>query len=261
MTCLFLSPRNIESSIAIGRAAQAVGWSVCRLSNWRPPTEFQGERDVVAYGEPLFVAAIAEFQSLVLIEPTFDWLAKLPLKYRNRSIELVDLKAARLRQGIIFAKPADDKCFPAGVYESGEKIAASNLLPESIPVILSTVVAWKVEYRCFVLDRKLEACSVYASQGRYVSDANTVEFDDLEAVTFIETLLNDKAVSIPPAVVIDIGYIVGVGWSVVEANPVFGAGIYRCDANLVLPVLARSMLPRESLTAAERPWVLQREEC
>ena len=65
-------------------------------------------------------------------------------------------------------------------------------------------------------------------------------------------------IAVPPAVVIDVGKISGSGWAVVEANPVFGSGIYKCDPIKVLPVLARSLVPVQKISQSDRQWVIQR---
>ncbi|MBI4747239.1 MAG: ATP-grasp domain-containing protein [Acidobacteria bacterium] len=59
-----------------------------------------------------------------------------------------------------------------------------------------------------------------------------------QARQFTTSLLNDPAVSVPEAVVIDVGVISGKGWAVVEANAAFGSGMYGCDPTQVLQVLA-----------------------
>lgn len=259
---LFLSPRKNESSIAVERAAEAAGWQVYRLANWRVPDTFVDSKSgITAYGEPLFVAAIADALNLVLIEPTLSWLANLPAHYVQRKIELTTLGEARRHSGRIFAKPADDKCFAARVYESGAFIEASSLLPPASPVILSDVVDWEFEYRYFVLNREVVCWSVYAWNGEvinetYVEAGHTTE----ERSHFIEELLADCAVPLPPAVVVDIGLIRNSGWAVVEANPAFGAGIYKCAPTSVLPVLARSLVRSTEISESDRPWVLQRTE-
>lgn len=52
MPTLVLPPRYTPDSIALASAAAEQGWSVERLSSWRPPAWLAGE-EVVLYGEPL----------------------------------------------------------------------------------------------------------------------------------------------------------------------------------------------------------------
>ncbi len=257
---LLLSPRKNESTVAVESAAEAEGWTVCRLTNWRVPERFQNLAEkVIAYGEPLFVAAIADVLHLSLLEPQFDWLSSLPIEYTNRKVELTSLKEARKYPSAIFAKPADDKCFPARVYENGASIEASQLLPEETPVLLSEVVTWLVEHRYFVCERKVAVSSPYSYNGETIDDSfSESDSDVLECNSFVQKLLSDPQIDLPPAVVIDVGYVNGRGLSVIEANPVFGAGIYRCDPKLVLSVLERSIVQSRNVSDSDRKWIVIR---
>lgn len=257
---LLLSPRRNPSSVLIEQAAEKQGWEVRRLSNWRAPLDINVDTGVVAYGEPLFVAAMADALGLALIEPPFDWLAILPIRYTKRHVRFLTLEQARNEQGPVFAKPADDKCFPAGVYESGADIKASDLLPAELPVLVSEVVEWEVEYRFFVCDRAVVASSVYLRHGELVDFQNTqFDFSDIEGLAFfVQDFLSDKAVALPPAVVIDVGKIRGIGWAILEANPVFGSGLYDCEPQAVLKALARSVIAAKEVKSEERKYVLNR---
>jgi len=42
---------------------------------------------------------------------------------------------------------------------------------------------------------------------------------------------------LPKAAVIDVGWITGKGWAVVEQNAAWGAGIYACDPEEYLKVI------------------------
>ena len=61
--------------------------------------------------------------------------------------------------------------------------------------------------------------------------------------------------SLPPAVVVDVGRIAGRGWAVVEANAAWGAGIYGCEPEQVLAVLRRATRKEEMVTPEERGWL------
>ena len=86
MPILMLSPRYSSDSKALRAAAIKMGWSVERRDDWRAPDRLRGQ-DIVLYGEPLFAEVIAARLSLALIDAPFDWLLKLPLHYRRRTIE------------------------------------------------------------------------------------------------------------------------------------------------------------------------------
>lgn len=226
-----------------------------------PDSFTPGEVGITAYGEPLFVALVAQSFNLALIEPPFSWLTELPHEFVKRAVEFTTLEEARKLERRVFAKPADDKCFPAKVYNSGAEIEASSLLPKNSPVILSDEVTWKYEYRCFILDRQVVCSSLYSHYGGLVDDA-FVEADSIveQRAEFLAQFLKCESVALPPAVVVDVGIIEGRGWAIVEANPAFGAGIYKCDPAKVLPVLARSLMPIAQLSAADQAWIISREE-
>lgn len=259
---LLLPPRLTPSTVLLQESAEKEGWQVKRLSNWRPPSGIDVEAGVLAYGEPLFVAAMADALGLVLIEPAFDWLAKLPIRYTKRPICFTTLGQARKIQTEMFAKPADDKCFPAAVYSCGADIKASSLLPSDIPVLISEVVDWEVEYRFFVRDRQIAASSVYLRHGDLVdcSEQGLVTGEQEQVTAFVQEFLRDSEVDLPPAVVIDAGKIRERGWAILEANPVFGAGLYFCDPRAVLRVLAKSMIAANKLSPRERKYVIERQE-
>jgi hypothetical protein len=228
------------------KAAIEAGWEVERLPNWRAPA-WLASADPIAYGEPLFVAAVAEALSLRLIEPPVDWTPGLPMRYRRRDIRLTMLGEVRGGREPAFVKPADDKCFVARVYPSGAELPARNVLPDVTPVLISDPVGWELEFRCFVLEREVTTLSPYwrngmlaqAEDGSWPADRNELE----EAESFARRVLDDPAVASPPAFVLDIGRIWKVGWAVVEANPAWGSGLYGCDASRVLSVVRRACIP------------------
>ena len=71
-------------------------------------------------------------------------------------------------------------------------------------------------------------------------------------------MLQDSRVALPPAVVLDVGYITGRGWGVVEANAAWGSGLYGCDPAAVLHVLQRACIAGDRVTDADRRWVIAR---
>jgi hypothetical protein len=232
-----------------------------RLLGWRVPEGLAG-REVAVYGEPLFAAAVASTLSLALLETPFDWLTTLPPEYLRRGVHYAALGEARAHAGPAFFKPADDKCFRAGVYPSGADLPASDLLPADTPVLLAEPVVWEVEYRCFVLDRAVATLSPYwrhgelaqAEDGSWPALPEEVE----EVGVFCTGVLADARVRVPPAVVVDVGRIADRGWAILEANAAWSSGIYGCDPNRVLPVLKQATMRQEELTEEDRAWVVAR---
>jgi hypothetical protein len=243
MPTLVLPPRFTPDTIAVGKAASAAGWEVERLASWRVPEELRGQ-DVVLYGEPLFAAVVAEALGVVLLAPPFGWVPDLPAEYRQREVRLGSLGQARQRTTAAFVKPADDKCFLAKVYDSGSQLPGDSILPAETPVLIAEPVRWEVEFRCFVLDRRVVTVSPYLREGELAQaeDGSWCDPRTEQAQSFAERVLSDPAVEVLPAVVVDVGKISGRGWAVIEANAAWGSGIYGCDPSQVLRVVQRACL-------------------
>jgi hypothetical protein len=90
-------------------------------------------------------------------------------------------------------------------------------------VLVSDVVTFAVEYRLFVLDRRIAAGSRYAVYGRL--DVAPLDGDprEREVRRFTQGLLVTVGESLPSAVTVDVGLIQDPDtgherWAVVEAN-------------------------------------------
>lgn len=258
---LVLPPRYTPDTIALSRAAASFGWQVERLSSWRVPQWLTGQ-DIVLYGEPLFAAVVAEPLGISLLEPPFGWLTSLPAEYRQRHVELMTLGEARRQTAPRFIKPADDKCFVARVYESGELLPGPEVLPDGTPVLVAEPVRWEIEFRCFVLHNRVLTQSLYLRAGQLVETAEgewpASDAETNAAAAFCEQVLRDERVAAPPACVVDVGIIEGRGWSIVEANAAWGSGIYGCDPKQVLEVLRRASVKSPQLMDEDRRWIVMR---
>jgi hypothetical protein len=261
MPTLILPPRYTEDSIALWRAAIAAGWSTVRLPGWRIDPGFSAE-DPVVYGEPLFVSTVADQLGLAPLEPPFDFLARLPERFRLRGVRFangVDIAGLTFPA---FLKPADDKWFPAAVYRSAAALAGW-VIPDAAPVLWSQPVSWEIEFRCFIAERRNLTFCPYARRGELVQADNGTwvcsEDERAAAANFLDDLLVSSEIDLPPALVIDVGLIEGRGWAVVEANPCWGAGIYGCDAQQVLNALHASVVPAAMLWAEHKRWIAHRQ--
>ena len=260
MPTLILPPRYTDDSIALWRAATAMGWGVMRLQGWRVGADLSID-EPVPYGEPLFVATVAEQLGLAVFEPSFDLLARLPERFRRREVGFghgQDIPSYRFPA---FVKPADDKCFPAAIYQSALELR-QFAIPAATPILRSEPVSWSLEFRCFVADRRCRALSLYARSGTLAlaQDGSWSGADEelSAARTFMKELLSCADVELPPAVAIDIGLIVDKGWAMVELNACCGAGIYGCDPHQVLAVLRSGVVPMARLRVDDRRWIVQR---
>lgn len=188
--------------------------------------------------------AIAQQLGIRLLNPSDDWLTNLPQEYRKRPHYLTTLGKVRRysQRGVAsrspttaFIKPPNDKSFPARVYSARD---LPTDYPDNMPVLVSEIVEWDKEFRCFILNRCLKTFSVYLREGELQSENFTyTKQEEFEVRNFIQNILSDNRVEIPSATVIDVGVIKGRGWAVVEQNAAWGAGLYGCNPIQVLQVI------------------------
>ncbi len=218
-------------------------WSDVQVLRVEPGTEHSlpdgwNLMNTAVHGGPGFCRKIAKTLSASVAEPADDFLSTLPSEYANRTISLMRLHQARSLTEPKFIKPVNDKRFPVGTYVSGAELAADASLNEE-SVLVSDPVEWESEYRMFVRDYQVKASSSYSlTDTAFVTDEQQEQ-----ARAFCGRVLADKRVHLPRAVVVDVGYIRGVGWSVVEANAAVMSGIYDCDPTAVLEVLEYGLMP------------------
>lgn len=260
---VLLGPRATDDSVAIWRVCVANHWPVHRIQAWRVPEELcSRQNNVIIYGEPLFAEAVADQMGLALLEPSIDWLTTVPLKYLSRQIEIMTLGSARLLDAPAFVKPADGKIFEPRVYASGKDLPSEAQVDQDIPVLCSGIMDFRLEVRCFVLDRKLMTMSPYWREGELARSADDrwpfLPQEETEARAFAESVLSDTSVSLPPACTLDVGRTHEGIWAVIEANPCWGAGLYGCDPSQVLQTIRSAIVPRSAITATHRPWISKR---
>lgn len=231
MPTLLLPARYTDDSVALWRTALALGWNVERLSTPRVDPSWN---DPVLYLDGLLGGLVADQLGLAMVGPPLDWLCHLPWDYRRREVRFLTWKEARELEAPAFFKPADDKWFPARVYQRGRDIDVPEEFDDTAPVLVIDPVRFEVEYRFFVLDRQVLTGSLYSRQGERDLDGEV----DPAALASAQRLLADPRVSVPRALVIDIGLTTEHGWVAVEANPAWAAGLYNCDPEQALRVIA-----------------------
>jgi hypothetical protein len=255
---LILSRRYSDDSNAVWRAAVDAGWDVERLMTYDVPAALRA-RGPVIYGETLLADAVAPGLGLSLLEPTEEWLARLPERYRKREIVLSTLAGARALTERRFVKPVDEKIFPSRVYAHGRDVEPAGDFPASAAVLISEPVTFEIEVRAFVLERQVAALSAYVRDGDIARDASgewplsPVERDGAKGL--LTEMLGDGEVDLPAAVVVDVGRTKEHGWAVVEANACWAAGLCGCDPRDVLPVLRRANVPTAEATDGDRRWL------
>lgn len=243
MTTLLLTARHNADTQALWRAAVQRGWDVERMRGPVLPEGLSGP-PYVLYTEALYAPVVAERLGLELLTPPADWLARLPARYTQRWVRLTTLGEARAATEPQFVKPPNDKSFEARVNASGLDLPSDP--PDDTPVLIADPVQWTIEFRCFVLDRQVVTMSAYLRHGILLApEGFTASQEETAAASgFAERLLADRHVELPDAVVLDVGHIAGRGWAAVELNEATSSGIYGCDSDRVLDVLARATQPR-----------------
>jgi hypothetical protein len=126
----------------------------------------------------------------------------------------------------VFVKSMQQKLIRAAVYSSADQLRYESCsLPESTALIASEVVNFSSEHRLFVLNGQIVAHSEYAD--------NVQEEGLLDAATMFL-----REFPTASAFVLDMGFLPGRGWAIVEANPVWGASLRGCPADKVLGCIA-----------------------
>lgn len=207
------------------------------------PSTLSALPEPVFYGEALFGPTLAEQLGLNLLNPPEDWLVRLPFEFKHRKVTLSSLGEARKSATAAFVKPPNDKSFPADIYRGAE---LPTEYPDEMPVLVSEVVKWEKEFRCFILNRSLCTYSLYSRFGdlqRETEFASSTE-EDQQLEEFLSKLPADSRVDLLAATVVDVGVIQDVGWACVEQNAAWGAGIYGCNPTAVLEVLQHASTRR-----------------
>ncbi|WP_431948011.1 ATP-grasp domain-containing protein [Actinacidiphila sp. bgisy167] len=248
---LFLSPRVTATGHALAAAARGRGMATRTLPTWRVPRDAADAVGPSLYAGPLFADAVAAELGLGLLEAEGDWLARLPFELVGREVAFTTLAEARTLRRPAFVKPPNDKSFPARVYPDGSGLPGPDAVDDDVPVLVSDIVAFAVEYRLFLLDGEVVTGSRYASRGGL--DVAPLDDDPLagEVRDFAGRLFAPDVPELPRAIVVDVGRTTG-GWAVVEANAAWASGHYACDAAAVLDVVLRAAGPLAAFGPGDR---------
>ncbi|MFC9329818.1 ATP-grasp domain-containing protein [Kitasatospora sp. NPDC057015] len=250
---LLLAPRINETGLALRTAAQRRGLAARTATSYRVPEGLPAAVAAHVYGGPLFGDAVGRELGLALLDAAPDWLTTLPVGLTGRRIECLPLADARRLRRPAFLKPPVDKLFPARIYPDGSGLPGPDALDDDTLVLVSDIVAFRREYRLFVLDGVVHAASRYAVDGGLSVAPLAADPYREEALAFAADVLAGCAGSLPSAVVVDVGLLADSGaWSVVEANPAWASGGYACDPDAVLDVVLRAAGPAGELRDADR---------
>ncbi len=203
---------------AVAKVWEEQGGKVKRIGRFWEPPELDREK-IRLYGNHIFCMILAQKLDLKLISPPDDLLVHVSQEWLKRYIRISTIAEAEQFGYPCFIKPLAPKIFSAGKYSSYvELLQECKQLDYKTPIIYSDIVEISSEVRLFILNGEVCTASVYEGE----ADIN-------DAKSFMSSFLSKNTEKIPTACVIDIGYIVGQGWAVIEANAAWGAGLNGCD--------------------------------
>jgi len=243
MPTLVLSPHSNSNDQRLWKAATALGLDVEHAAPDWAPGKLQ---DPVIYGEPGFAHNMAEKLGIALVEPPVDWLMHVPESFLRRDVLFTTLGDAYGLKYPTFVKPARRRTFDARVYTSGGDLRGSaGSFPDDTPVFVADIVKFTVEYRCFVMNKKIVTASAYFNANEAVTEGREdPELND--AILFAHEVVYRMDSECPAAFVLDVGIIDGRGWAVVGAKPCWGSGLSGCNEAEVLRVLRRACVHKDT---------------
>lgn len=222
----------------IWRAAIQSGWSTDRIHD-HDAGERAKDRDVVRYyGNTLHASRIEDQLPFRFLPLDLTILTKTP--FSKRRISLIRLDAFTMVHEPTFIKPAQEKWFPARVYQPGEMPAPDGGTLPSDLIYIQDPVTFINEVRCFVLDGKVQTASYYRVSKEYCP----VGIDETGWTQEIDDMAAQLAPSYPRGVVLDFGYTDRGEWSFIEPNEAWASGIYGCDPVKCLDVIAASQVDK-----------------
>ena len=250
------SSYNTESKI-LRRSAQDLKWETFRFEGDNIPSwyEHRDSQHAIYCTVPKAFNVACQLDS-ILLGCSGNWLTELPEKFSKRRIDLLELRNAAGIKADCFIKPALGKPFDAAVRTGQQLVSQTSHLPSGLLVHASEVVEWEKEYRCFTKDNKVMTLSPYRRGAvtffSYRSPLRGPRRELEEASAFADSVLN--SVPCPRAFVLDVGFIKGRGWAVVEPNECWGAGLYGCAPSEVLEVLLAAVVQKRKATKEDLKW-------
>jgi hypothetical protein len=203
---------------------QRNGGTVLRLSRFWEPPPIEPSR-VRLYGPDAFCLVVAQILGVKLMSPDDALLATLGQQFLNRNVTLTDLGQVQSFEFPLFVKPVVPKLFRANVYDDAESLSCEcKGLETETRLLTSEPVEIVGESRAFVLNGSVATGSMYEGAGNIdeaISIANTV------ASTY----------PLPDTYVVDLAFIRDRGWSILEFNASWGAGLNGCDPEQVVRCL------------------------
>ncbi len=237
---LIVQPRNGSEIQLLKATAEELGWEVIEApQSWRLKPELVSSGKIgVPYGTQFFCEIIAQQMNWKLKFNPLDWLSKIARQYLGRKVDFMPLQQAMNLSEVKFIKPADDKVFPAKIYHS--KIDSLHpTIPLTTPALVSDIVNFVSEYRCFVTSNEVITCCCYLMNEK-INQPENWEKGSKKVQAYLQNLLDQKVITTEPAV-IDLGYLDNGELVIIESNPAWASGLYGCNSIGVLKVLEKSV--------------------
>lgn len=233
---LFISPKygTKADTVTLIQTARAKGIRTeTLLNNWKGITDMVAPDERAAlYGEHAFCEFVAQEMQWNLMQNSLDWVARIPQSFKKRSIrfmtfeEVIDVE--NNSQSILdkrILEPADEPCFQPAIYQT-----RFPKVPLDTPMLVSTDHEWVAKFRFIIVNKKIVTSCCYRILDTFnqpVIWQTRYQFADMDAVTFVETLL--EQVNCAPGCVIDVGVIKNAGWAVVGTKPIWSAELFGCN--------------------------------
>ncbi len=226
---LFIPDKPDSERFAVAQAWQNHGGKVLELGRFWEPPETDREK-VRLYGNDTFCLILAQKLNLKLISPPDDILTSVSGKWLKRTVNLMTLEKAYSLKFPVFIKPLIPKVFRASVYKTCAELSEECTgLENDTPVIVSDIVNFIAEARSFILNGKMETCSVYEGKAALEN-----------AERFVFSFTQHNRFFMPRTCVIDVGCLDNGEWVLIEANATWGAGLNGCDAEKAANCIANA---------------------
>lgn len=220
---LLIPEKNDLERDAVAQAWINADGEVIRLGRfWEPPN--LENKQVRVYGNNTFCLVLQQKLGFDLISPSDTLIFDVPPQYLKRKIKKFTLSESTEIQFPIFIKSLVPKLIQSKVYDSLSKFHEACLgLSRDTEFIASEIIDFISEFRSFILNGQLLDCAVYEGNGNVEA-----------AISFIDNMIQE--IQIPSVIVIDIG-LSAEGFSLIEFNASWGAGLNGCQASKILPAI------------------------
>ena len=241
MKTVILSQRYSRDSRLVESAARQKGYKTFRIQGTQFPDHLRNA-DILVYTEGFMAEYVSQELDVVILRPEIDALTKVGPKILGRQVTFCQKSELKAFSKPTFIKPADQKFFQAGVYQSLNEIIGFDDCPPDDPIFISEVVNFVEEYRFFCLDGVVLTGSIYMQDGVFVGDDDVLKASAMPIWAFAESALASATEVLPPGVVVDVGVLEDGRYALIEFNPAWASGVYGCDPIRVLDSIEGGLL-------------------